>query len=76
MASIRKIKKHLKREIRRIEAYLKRNNIKPITMNLIRERIGAMAYLATLEVGLKQLRGETFTDAKFSLPNDIKEDVL
>ena len=70
MTSIRKTKKSLKREIRRIESYLK--SVKPTTMDLMRERIGAKFYLATLEVGLRLLKGENFPDAKFILPNDIK----
>lgn len=72
MASIIKTKKALKREIRRTESYLK--SVKPTTMNLMRERIGAKAYLAVLEVGLRLLKGENFTNAKFILPNDIKID--
>lgn len=70
MTSIRKTKKALKRKIRRTESYLK--SVKPTTMDLMRERIGAKFYLATLEVGLGLLKGEKFTDAKFILPNDIK----
>ena len=70
MTSIRKTKKSLKRKIRRIELYLK--SVKPTTMDLMRERIGAKFYLATLEVELRLLKGEKFTDAKFILPNDIK----
>ena len=70
MASIRKTNKSLKREIRRIESYLK--SVKPTTIDLMRERIGARFYLATLEVELRFLKGEKFTDAKFILPNDIK----
>ena len=70
MTSIRKTKKALKRKLRRTESYLK--SVKPTTIDLMRERIGAKAYLATLEVGLRLLKGEKFTDAKFILPNDIK----
>lgn len=76
MTSIRKTKKALKREIRRTESYLKCNAINPTTSDLIRERIGAKAYLATLEVGLRLLKGEKFTDAKFLLPKDINTDNL
>ena len=72
MTSIRKTKKALKREIRRTESYLK--SVQPTTIDLMRERIGAKAYLATLGVRLRLLKGENFTDATFVLPNDIKID--
>lgn len=71
MTSIRKEKKRLKRELKRVDAYLKKIEDGCMTEQTFGLRILAKYHKVVLEVALRTLSGDIPKNAIFILPHDL-----